>query len=58
MSKIKKLTLSKDPSEADFLVEKAEESVEYLPGAYISAAQVGLLCEDVDWRIIITKYKK
>ncbi len=46
------------PSEADYLVDKAQDTVEYTPGTYVPAAIVGTLCEDPLWKVIVIRFKK
>lgn len=56
--KIKTLTLSKDTSEDDYLVEKITDSIDYTPGSYLPPLTVKELCEAEDWKVIVTKFKK
>lgn len=57
-AKIRTIWLSKDPSEADFLVEKVQDSVDYLPGTYVPEPRVQNLCDNPLWKVIVTKFKK
>lgn len=55
--KVKTITLSKDPSEAEYQVEKITDSIEFTPGSYINPADVQRLCDDELWKVIVVKFK-
>lgn len=57
MPKQKTITLTKDPSEAEYLVERVTDSVEYRPGTYLSEAELEGLCEDEDWKVTVSRRK-
>lgn len=56
--KMKTITLTKDPSETEFQVEKITDSIDYTPGEYLTPATVQGLCDAEDWKVIVTKFKK
>ena len=55
--KIKTITLSKDPSETEYQVEKVTDSIEFTPGSYMNPADVQRLCDDELWKVTIVKFK-
>ena len=56
--KMKTITLTKDPSEAEFQVEKITDSIDYTPGEYLGPAEVQKLCDAEDWKVIVLKFRK
>lgn len=55
--KTKTLWLTKDPSEAEYLVERTQDTVEYAPGTYVEEAVVARLCEDGQWKVHVARPK-
>ena len=56
--KMKTITLTKDPSETEFLVEKITDSIDHTPGEYLTPATVQDMCDASDWKVIVIKFKK
>lgn len=55
--KIKTITLSKDVSEDEYLVEKVTDSIDYVPGSYLEPSTVQELCDDPLWKVIVSRLK-
>lgn len=57
MAKQKTITLTKDLSEAEYLVERVTDSVEHRPGSYLTEARVEALCADEEWKVTVSRRK-
>lgn len=55
--KIKTITLSKDPSETAYRVERITDSIDFTPGTFVEAAIVQGLCDAEDWKVTVVKPK-
>ncbi len=55
--KVRTITLTKDPSETEYRVEKITDSIDYEPGSYMSPADVQALCDDAGWKVTVMKHK-
>lgn len=51
------ILLTKDISEAEFLVIRVINSVRFLPGQYLTEETVEELCADEEWRVQLDRPK-